>query len=121
MDHIQNQLTNELGLSPAEDIIEVPIVFMPNELEPNFTDALTAGMVNMLVINNHCIIPKPFGPVVSGGDLFEADLESKLAPLGLTVRFLDDWHEYHVNLGEIHCGTNTLRQPRQVNWWEFEP
>lgn len=75
----------------------------------------------MLVINKQCIIPKPFGPVVGGKDLFEEDLKSKLTPLGLTVRFLDDWFEYHIALGEVHCGTNTLRTPKTAKWWEFQP
>jgi protein-arginine deiminase len=110
----------ELGLDD-EDIIEIPGLFMPNDDSPAFADALTAGMVNMLVLNQHCIVPKPFGPVVAGKDLFEEDVKTSLTPLGLTIRFLDDWDEYHVNLGEVHCSTNTLRTPVQANWWEFEP
>jgi len=49
-------------------------------------------------------------------------VRSKLTPLGLTVKFLDDWFEYHIAQGEIHCGTNTLRRPDPAKWkwWEFE-
>ena len=36
-------------------------------------------------------------------------MRDQLTPLGLTVSFLDCWEEYHVNLGEVHCATNTLR------------
>lgn len=121
IDVTRDQLVDELGLDADQDIIHVPIVFMPNESLPNLADSLTAGMVNMLVINRHCIIPKPFGPVDGGNDLFEQDLRGPLEGLGLTVNFLDDWHEYHVNLGEVHCGTNTLREPTLARWWEFEP
>jgi protein-arginine deiminase len=120
LDSTRAQLRTELGLTDA-DIIDVPILFMPNHDLPILADALTAGMVNMLVVNNHCIVPKPFGPVVGGRDLFEEDLRNNLTPLGLTVHFLDDWYEYHVNLGEVHCGTNTLRTPTRANWWEFVP
>jgi protein-arginine deiminase len=68
-------------------------------------------------------VPKPFGPVLGGRDLFEEDLRSELLALGLTVSFLDDWYEYHVNLGEVHCATNTLRRPKaaQWKWWDFAP
>lgn len=121
LDSIKNQFVREIGIDPVTDVINVPILFMPNEYSPIFADALTAGMVNMLVLNKHCIVPKPFGPVVRGRDLFEDDLSNSLTPLGLTVNFLDDWEEYHVNLGEVHCGTNTLRAPTSVKWWEFEP
>lgn len=122
LDTIKAQFVREIGIDPANDVIEVPIIFMPDHFSGGlFADALTAGVVNMLVINNHCIIPKPFGPVVGGVDLFEKDLRDKLTPLGLTVSFLDDWLEYHVNLGEVHCGTNTLRRFTPARWWEFQP
>ena len=41
--------------------------------------------------------------------------------LGLTHKFVDCWDTYHVNMGEIHCGTNTLRQAPLLRWWEFKP
>lgn len=116
----RQRLESELGLD-GDDIVPVAILYMRSELFPPYADALTAGMVNMLVLNGHCIVPKPFGPVVGGVDLFEQDLRSQLEPLGLTVDFLDDWYEYHVNMGEVHCGTNTLRTPTRSSWWEFEP
>lgn len=121
MDSVKAQFVTEIGIDPVTDVIEVPIIFMPNHLSPIFADALTAGMVNMLVLNKHCIVPKPFGPMVAGKDLFEEDLRKKLELLGLTVNFLDDWYEYHIQQGEIHCGTNTLRTPTIAKWWEFEP
>ena len=106
--------------SIAPEIIEVPILYMPNEDNTSWADALTGGMVNMLVINKNCIIPKPFGPVIAGVDVFEQELASQLTALGLTVRFIDDWLEYHVQLGEVHCGTNTWRKPAApARWWEF--
>jgi protein-arginine deiminase len=65
-------------------------------------------------------VPRPFGPVVGGTDLFEKAVNVELTALGLTVEFLDCWHEYHVLLGEVHCATNTLRTAKPVRWWEFE-
>jgi protein-arginine deiminase len=110
-----------LGATDA-DIVDVPILYMPNRDFPAFADALTAGMVNMLVLNGHCVVPKPFGPEVAGVDRFEADLQTNLSGLGLRVWFIDDWHEYHVLLGEVHCGTNTLRRVRaNPRCWEFTP
>jgi hypothetical protein len=120
LDRIKATMMTELNLVEA-DIIEVPAVFMPNPHIPAHADALFAGMVNMLVINNHCVVPDPFGPMVGGSDQFQADLRGKLTPLGLTVNFLDCWDTYHVALGEVHCGTNTLRQYTNARWWEFQP
>jgi protein-arginine deiminase len=120
IDSIDRQLQSDLGLEPS-DIVHLPSIYVPNDDFPDQADALTAGVVNMLVLNKHCIVPKPFGPVVGGKDLFEEDVRAKLEPLGLTVNFLDDWFEYHVLSGEVHCSSNTLRAPKAASWWEFIP
>lgn len=153
---ILNVLVNEISLSIANDVITVPIVFRPEFPLPGggvanpltvapgtaggfLAGALTAGMVNMLVINNHLVIPKPFGPEnPPSTDLFEANLTQKITALNnampnnadhLLAHYIDDWAVYHANMGEVHCGTNTLRRPAnvanwcatdaQARWWEF--
>lgn len=155
---IENQLRNDIHLENA-DIIRVPVVFYPEGIIAGGgapynagrggtqhgvnvlpgtaggyqVGALTADMVNMLVLNNHLIIPKPFGPEnPAGTDLFEAYLDGVLqqANNNITTEYVDDWDTYHRNWGEIHCGTNTLRSPRaadmvnwlgteKARWWEF--
>lgn len=120
LDRVRATMVRELELADA-DIIEIPSLFMPNSRTPSVADALVPGMVNMLVVNRHCIVPKPFGPVVGGSDKLEDDVRSSLQPLGLTVSFLDCWETYHINLGEVHCGTNTLRTPNRGRWWLFQP
>jgi hypothetical protein len=123
LDGVKATMKAALGLADP-DIVELPSLFMPNPGVPPRADALTAGMVNMLVINRHCIVPKPFGPQGGGPpaeDLFERDVRAKLTPLGLTVNFLDCWDEYHIWLGEVHCSTNTLRTAAPVRWWDFQP
>jgi Protein-arginine deiminase (PAD)/Protein-arginine deiminase (PAD) middle domain len=124
----ESTFTAELGLT-ASDIAYVPIVYVPPSsgfIDPNDTDAeadaLTAGMVNMLMLDKTCIAPKPFGPVVGGVDLFEDHYRKTLESLGLTVNFIDDWDLYHLQKGEVHCGTNTLRKPNtSIPWWELTP
>ncbi len=42
-------------------------------------------------------------------------------PDGLVPHFLDDWNNYHLMEGEVHCGTNILRAPRaDLAWWEVQ-
>ena len=42
-------------------------------------------------------------------------------PDGLVPHFLDDWNDYHLMEGEVHCGTNILRTPRaDLAWWEVQ-
>jgi protein-arginine deiminase len=120
----------------------VPVIFLPEDADwnrvgagtydiPNScTGALTGDMVNMLVVNNHCIIPEARGPLTAAGvDLFQRDLGNKLTALGLTTHFIDCWQPYHEHHGEIHCGTNTWRKPANIGtwlgtaparWWEFD-
>ena len=76
------------------------------------------NMVNMLVLGHHLGIPKPFGPHIGGQCAIEHHVSSLLNPLGLVCHFIDDWSSYHVLSGEIHCGTNTLRRPFDIKWWE---
>lgn len=117
LDAVLTKLKTETGVQDNE-IIHVPILYEQND--DGTYDAITACTVNMLVINRHCVIPMPFGPIVGGVDLFQQELNGALTPIGLTPHFIDDWDEYHDKKGEVHCGTNTLRTPPAANWWEFD-
>jgi len=53
-------------------------------------------------------------------DPFIAYMEENL-PSYLVPHFLDNWSDYHLMWGEVHCGTNILRTPRSdLTWWEVE-
>jgi hypothetical protein len=37
----------------------------------------------------------------------------------MNVYFADNWSAYHINLGEVHCGTNIAAPPpASERWWE---
>ncbi|MFQ4139040.1 protein-arginine deiminase family protein [Nodosilinea sp. PGN35] len=110
-------LKQELGLDEA-DIIDLPALFEDSD---GRAKSFFPNMVNMLVLNQHLAIPKPFGPKVNDKCAFEACVEHLLNPLGLVCHFIDDWETYFRKGGEIHCGTNTSRQPYPQKWWEIEP
>ncbi len=77
-------------------------------------------MVNHLVLGENSIVPKPFGPLINGKCAFEKSFEEALPERN--IYFIDDWYSYHEMLGEIHCGTNTRREPfKSKKWWEFIP
>jgi protein-arginine deiminase len=121
LDSINLTFQREAACAPS-DVIEVPVIYFPYEGDPSLSDALTGGMANMLVLGTHCIAAKAFGPIISGGvDVFEQYLHDRLSGVGATVDFVDDWYPYHVQLGEVHCGTNTRRAPRSAKWWHFTP
>ncbi|KAM3448343.1 hypothetical protein MY3296_007877 [Beauveria thailandica] len=73
--------------------------------------------VNGLVLDQHYICPKPFGPRVDGVDVFEREIGKVYTEAGFNVVFIDDYMSHHVRGGEVHCGTNSLRRT-DVEWWK---
>ncbi|MUL37981.1 protein-arginine deiminase family protein [Gloeocapsopsis dulcis] len=111
-------LKEKLDLS-EEDIIDIPALFQDDG--DGRAETFFPNMVNMIVLKQHLAIPKPFGPQVDAQCQFEAYVKEVLEPLDLVCHFIDDWDPYFRGGGEIHCGTNTSRQPFAQKWWEIEP
>jgi len=112
-------LRSELGLD-ERDVIDIPALFQPED-NAGRAGAYFPDMVNMIVLGKHAGIPQPFGPKVDGKCQFEAYVERALETAGITCHFIDDWYSYHLLLGEVHCGTNTLRRPFAFPWWNMRP
>ena len=112
LDIVRDQLA--AGLGAGDDrFVPVPLAF---ESLDGSAVALFPDMVNHIVAGEWSIVPDPFGPVVEGVDLLKAAYRG-LAP-HRRLAFVDDWDTYHVNLGEVHCGTNVLRTPDpDAKWW----
>ncbi len=102
------------------DVIEVPVVFGPNEDDGRNVDGVTVDMINMVVMNDVCAVPFAYGPwdPHNNRDVFFHDLEGQLTGLGLTVRGIRTWL-YHISMGGAHCGSNTLREIAPFRWWEY--
>ncbi|KAI8686650.1 hypothetical protein LRP88_13100 [Fusarium phalaenopsidis] len=73
--------------------------------------------INGLVLGHDYLAPKPWGPVINGGDILEEAVKDVYARANMTVWLIDDYMSHHVRGGEVHCGTNTLRE-KDVAWWE---
>ncbi len=111
-------LQRELELNPDE-IVPIPALFQAAPAGKR-TVAYFPGMVNCLVLGGKIatiVGPKPFGPKDSSGlDVFEKAFQGGL-PWTKPV-FVDDWSSYHELSGEVHCGTNSLREIPPQPWWE---
>jgi protein-arginine deiminase len=118
IDTVRAQLKTLFGLADSE-IIDLPVLFY--DAGGGYACAHSVGVVNMLVMGNyHVIIPETFGPMYGGVDAFKADINPKLAAIGNTVHYVDDWDVYHAMMGEIHCGTGTVRTPSfGGKWWSI--
>lgn len=71
---------------------------------PRGCHAFLPGVVNLLVVRDHLIVPATHIPA------FDQAIEARLKAQGNKVHFVDDT-PYHSSMGEIHCGTNALRDP----------
>ncbi|XP_054857464.1 protein-arginine deiminase type-3-like [Eublepharis macularius] len=120
IDWNRDTLKRELGLT-EEDIIDIPQLFKPATLEIVAGKAIAyfPDLVNMLVLERHLGIPKPFGPIVNKECCLEREVRRLLEPLGLSCTFIDDYKTYHRMYGEIHCGTNVCRKPFSFKWWNM--
>lgn len=113
----------EFGLDES-DIIGIPTLFERVQGCQGGVAALMPGMVNLIVANFEGETPKLFVP----DPFFRSTINDQstdpllaafrdLMPEGLECVFTDDWYTYHMALGEVHCGTNVLREPI-ANWWD---
>ncbi|MEU4493363.1 protein-arginine deiminase domain-containing protein [Streptomyces sp. NPDC023998] len=82
------------------------------------TSAYVPGGVNGILLGrNRYLAPRQWGPVIGGKDIFTSAVTAAYMQAGLKVSYLDDWHTYHLGMGEVHCGTNTLRDTSAA-WWK---
>ncbi|PSN72606.1 hypothetical protein BS50DRAFT_484233 [Corynespora cassiicola Philippines] len=127
-------LLSEVPIS-REDVIHVPTLFrdsgfsigfgsgdgLPPHTPPVMENerqlmAFYPASINGIVIGSRYLSPKPFGPVINGTDALAQSIEAAYARAGMSVGYVDDYESHHVSAGEIHCGSNTLRQTDMV-WW----
>jgi len=81
------------------------------------TSAYVPGAVNGLLLGwNRYLAPRQWGPVIAGKDIFTTAVTNAYQRAGMKVSYIDDWYTYHLGQGEVHCGTNTLRDATAA-WW----
>lgn len=103
------------GLTEAE-LIRVPYL---HERVQGFSLAYQPGTVNGILFNGKVFgAPDPHGPEINGRDIMKAQLEEALAPHNIQVKWIENWYLYHLNAGEVHCGSNTMRRVPSAKWWE---
>ncbi|WYZ43580.1 hypothetical protein EsH8_VII_000016 [Colletotrichum jinshuiense] len=127
-------LLAEIPLRP-EQVVRIPTLFRDSNFDigfssgdglPSHTSVLMANekqlmafypaSINGIVLGSNYISPKPFGPIVNGTDALAQLVEEAYRKVGMTVQYVDDYQSHHVGAGEVHCGSNTLRQTDLI-WW----
>ncbi|MFE9771313.1 protein-arginine deiminase domain-containing protein [Streptomyces sp. NPDC005931] len=86
--------------------------------ETVMTSAYVPGAVNGVVLaRDRYLAPRQWGPVIGGKDVFTEAVTAAYRRAGMKVSYIDDWYTYHLGMGEVHCGTNTLRDGTGA-WWK---
>ncbi|RJQ70522.1 hypothetical protein D5S17_29200 [Pseudonocardiaceae bacterium YIM PH 21723] len=137
--HIDKQiavLLRETGLTDA-DLVRVPVLwesesgfgiaaaanprdhFIPtpgvSRMAGKYFGAASASIPNGISLGGGVLaLPKPHAV----GDVFEKATTDALKGYPVTVRWVEDWDYLHRNRGEVHCGTNALREPTNAAWWK---
>ncbi len=108
---IKGRLKAALGLQES-DFVEVPTVFF-NARKGNVLNALalTPGVVNLSSMGEYSLLPRPFLPE------FKTATDTALRNLGQKPLWINNWKVYHARSGEVHCGTQELRQSFSKKWW----
>ncbi|WP_433654581.1 protein-arginine deiminase domain-containing protein [Nocardia sp. CA-128927] len=106
-------LIRETGVRPDE-FVRIPGLYelsMGIDDEPDALVSFYPGAVNGVLMNaQNYIAPRQWGPIIDGRDVFEAAVTEAYRSAGVSVHYVDEWETLHVAGGEIHCGTNALRQ-----------
>ncbi|KAM0740119.1 hypothetical protein ACQRIT_005303 [Beauveria bassiana] len=79
--------------------------------------AMYPGCINGVVLSNtEYVAPNPWGPIVDGKDILATAVTAAYAKANYTIHFMDDWFTHHTSQGEIHCGSNVIRET-SAKWW----
>ncbi|MAA78377.1 MAG: hypothetical protein CL916_03890 [Deltaproteobacteria bacterium] len=115
---------NEFGIT-EDEIVRVPMLFEEPQGCYGATATLLPGVVNMAVFTHEdqesadAFIPDPFfrSNLSNTSDDPYIEMFESILPEGVTPHWVNDWEWYHVQLGEVHCGSNIKRKAVN-NWWE---
>lgn len=108
-------IKKETGLTDDE-IIRVPFL---HTAYAGKSFAYQPATVNGIFISDTRFgAPNPHGPEIDGKDIFKTAFAEPMAKIGITIDFIEDWDEYHVGMGEVHCATNATRKIPDARWWE---
>ena len=110
-------LQQEVGIGDDEMI---PIAFLHEDSGGGIL-AYQPGIINGISLQPDVFgAPKPQGPWIDGEDVFQADVESLLNPVGVGLHWIESWDVYHVGVGQVHCGSNVERELPTTPWWAKE-
>ncbi|XP_070553402.1 protein-arginine deiminase type-3-like isoform X2 [Ptychodera flava] len=119
VDHCRQILSARLGLS-EEDFIDLPMMWSRSTEDPHKAVPYMPNATNMIVVGQHAVLPRLYGPVVNGVDTVEErvqeELESRI-PKG-QFHFVESWTDGVIY--SIDSFVTIQRQQFSSRWWEID-
>jgi Protein-arginine deiminase (PAD) len=107
---LQTALT-AVGLTES-DVIHLPMLYSPGGENDWSSPVNSIHLDRKIAVGN----TTKSGPRTLAQTAYGKDIERSLSSLGLRVLWTDD-RAYQPNHGNVHCGTNTLKEPLFRNFW----
>lgn len=118
LDSNKQKLITGCGLSAA-DFVEFPVYYeIMQGAGQDMGISQNPGSQNCIPVTDRLYVPDPTGPQDGGKDVWQAQIDAALQPLGITAVFVDVFDSYHELAGEAHCGSNVIYTPYTMPWWQ---
>jgi protein-arginine deiminase len=115
LDPILEKAKRDFHLSD-DRIIQLPLLY--NNAEAAY--GLWSNTVNSIYVNGTVIAGDPLAPPIEGQDYIQQSIQQQFDAVQIPVQFVDDW-SYQENKGNVHCATNTRKEPVVANVWQNIP
>jgi len=104
---------NSLGMDRSQ-VIELPMLYRAGGENKWSSPVNSVHLDRTVAVGN----TSESGPLTVSQSLFGKATEEGFARAGIKVIWTDD-RAYQPNHGNVHCGTNTLKEPVVKNYWKF--
>lgn len=117
---IQNRIDRDLGIAltavglSSGDVIHLPMLYSQGG-ENDWSSPVNSVHLNRSVAVGNT---SRSGPKTLAQTAYGKDIENSFREIGLRVIWTDD-RAYQRNHGNVHCGTNTMKEPVFRNFWDL--
>ncbi len=114
IDRDVNTALNALGMSPS-DVIRFPVLYAAGG------ENLWSSPINSVHLNRTVAVGNTGekGPGSLKSSPYGNSIEDGFAQAGIKTLWVDD-RAYQPNHGNVHCGTNTIKEPPKKSFWTLK-
>jgi protein-arginine deiminase len=121
--YVRQKIQGVIGQLEGHTLKPLPALFFKLSVQPAgqperiYAYALSPNPANMQWDGPRAWIPKQYSASTSNEpDVFMKNIRDTIESNGGTANFIEDWENFHIRFGEVHCGSNARRSP-PADWW----